>query len=324
VLVFGAPAIADPVSDAKAKVVAAQKAADEAAARYEDAQVRLAGISEEVAQLEQQIDAREAESAALRVIVDRRAVTAYKDTGTGVEFFTTGDEPLDAARREKLLDEAGARDNAAVSRLARVQEDLDRRRDDLQARRSEQQSLLDELRAETSRLEADLVAAQKAQAAAEDQARRRERADESAATPVPSTPAPAASTVGGLVCPVRGAVTFVDSWHAPRPGGRLHEGVDLMSPRGTPNVAIVSGTVTMKAGSVSGNGVHLQGDNGDLYYYLHLDSYEGGPRRVSQGDVVGYTGNTGDASGGASHTHFEIHPGGGGPVNPYPTARAVC
>jgi murein DD-endopeptidase MepM/ murein hydrolase activator NlpD len=97
-----------------------------------------------------------------------------------------------------------------------------------------------------------------------------------------------------------------------------------MAPRGTPNVAVISGTVTMKADSVSGNGVYLQGDNGDRYYYFHLDSYEGGARRVSQGEVVGYTGNTGDASGGATHTHFEIHPGGGGPVNPYPTARAIC
>ena len=97
-----------------------------------------------------------------------------------------------------------------------------------------------------------------------------------------------------------------------------------MAPRGTPNVAVVSGSVTMKSGGISGNGVHLQGDNGDLYYYFHLDAYEGGSRRVAQGEVIGYTGNTGDASGGATHTHFEVHPGGGGAVNPYPVARGIC
>ena len=142
--------------------------------------------------------------------------------------------------------------------------------------------------------------------------------------PVFDDAVPSEVTTGGLTCPVRGPVSFVDSWHAPRPGGRPHEGVDLMAPRGTPNVAAVSGSVTMKSGSVSGNGVYLQGDNGDSYYYFHLDAYEGGARRVTQGEVVGYTGNTGDASGGATHTHFEVHPGGGGPVNPYPVVRGIC
>jgi murein DD-endopeptidase MepM/ murein hydrolase activator NlpD len=327
--VFSAPAIADPVADAKAKVAAAQKVADEATARYEAAQVRLGELWVETTRLQQQIDAGEEQTAALRIAAERRAVTAYKESGSGIEFFSAAADPLDAARRQKLLDEANARDNAAVSRLARVQDDLDEQRSDLDARRSEQQSLLDQFREETGRLEADLVAAQKAQAAAEEEVRRA-KASENAARPAPPpAPAPvsapmAVASAGNLVCPVRGPVTFVDSWHAPRPGGRLHEGVDLMSPRGTPNVAVVSGTVTMKSGPVSGNGVHLRGDNGDLYYYFHLDSYEGGARSVSQGDVIGYTGNTGNASGGAAHTHFEIHPGGGGPINPYPTARAVC
>jgi len=80
----------------------------------------------------------------------------------------------------------------------------------------------------------------------------------------------------------------------------------------------------MHTGGISGLGVWLYGDDGNLYYYFHLDRYEGGDRRVQQGDVVGYTGNTGDASGGATHTHFEIHPGGGPAVNPYPTVVAIC
>jgi murein DD-endopeptidase MepM/ murein hydrolase activator NlpD len=97
-----------------------------------------------------------------------------------------------------------------------------------------------------------------------------------------------------------------------------------MSPRGTPNVAVIGGRVEMHTGGISGNGVWLYGDDGNLYYYFHLDAYEGGARQVKQGDVVGYTGNTGDASGGATHTHFEVHPGGGPAVNPYPTVVAIC
>ena len=143
--------------------------------------------------------------------------------------------------------------------------------------------------------------------------------------PVPApapAPAPPASS-GGIVCPINGPVSFVDSWGAPRHQGR-HQGVDLMSPRGTSNVAVVSGQAEMRGGGISGNGVRLRGDDGSLYYYFHLDSYAGGSRRVTQGEVVGYTGSTGDAAGGATHTHFEIHPGGGAAVNPYPAVRAAC
>jgi murein DD-endopeptidase MepM/ murein hydrolase activator NlpD len=45
---------------------------------------------------------------------------------------------------------------------------------------------------------------------------------------------------------------------------------------------------------------------------------------VKQGDVVGYTGNTGNASGGPVHTHFQVHPGGGPPINPYPFLVEMC
>jgi len=276
--ITSAPAPADPGSNP-------QKAADEAASSYEDAQVRVGELDAQIRQLEQQI-------AALKAAAQRRAVSAYKDTGSGADLFTANDEPIDAARRAKLLDEANASDNDAVTRLARMQEEL-------AARRADQQAALDKFREQAARL----AGAQKG-------------------LPRDNTPAPASA--GGLICPVHGPVSFVDSWHAPRPGGRLHEGVDLMAPRGTPNVATVSGSVTMKSGGTSGNGAYLRGDNGDSYYYFHLDSYEGGARHVDQGEVIGYTGNTGDASGGATHTHFEVHPGGGGAVNPYPVVRPIC
>jgi peptidoglycan LD-endopeptidase LytH len=292
------PARADPVTDA-------QSSADAAVARYEEAQIRVGELEREIQQLEEAIAAAEDQIAALKVAARRRAVTAYKDSGAGVELFTADDEPLDVARREKLLDEANANDNDAVARLARVQGALDAKRKELDARRAEQHAALDEFRAETARLGRDLAAAQRAAAGTAPRA------------------APTVSA-GGLICPVQGPVSFVDSWHAPRAGGRLHEGVDLMAPRGTPNVAVVSGSVTMKSGGAAGNGVYLHGDNGDLYNYFHLDSYAGGARHVGQGDVIGYTGNTGDASGGAPHTHFEVHPGGGGAVNPYPVVSGIC
>lgn len=330
-------AVADPVADAKAKVAGAQRAANEAAARYEDAQVKMAELSNEIERLRAQIAAGEDRRSKLRVAAHRRAIDVYKESGSAAPLLAIDDDPLDAIRREKLLAGANARDNDAVDALGELNDELDRQRAAIDARREEQAGALEVFRSEARRLEADLASAQRAQAAAEEEARKaaeaaqkaeqerqaRDKATQAAGSQQTATPSGRAPS-GGLICPIEGPVSFVDSWHAPRPGGRLHEGVDLMSPRGTPNVAVVSGSITQKAGGTSGNGVYLSGDNGDRYYYFHLDSYAGGPRRVTQGEVVGYVGNTGDASGGATHTHFEIHPGGGGAVNPYPAVRAVC
>ena len=126
----------------------------------------------------------------------------------------------------------------------------------------------------------------------------------------------------GLQCPVPG-MHFMNDWGFPRSGGRFHEGNDLFAPRGTPAVAVVGGTVVQTTGTIGGHQVKLLGDDGATYYYTHLDSF-GASGRVSAGQVVGYVGNSGNAAGGPTHVHFEVHPGAGAAVNPYPRLAAVC
>ena len=126
-----------------------------------------------------------------------------------------------------------------------------------------------------------------------------------------------------MVCPVQGGVSFMNDWGFPRSGGRFHEGNDLFAPRGQPAVATVSGTVVQTTGRIGGNQVKLAGDDGVSYYYTHLDGF-GAAGRVAAGDVVGYVGSTGNAAGGPTHVHFEIHPGGGAAINPYPRVAAAC
>ncbi len=138
-------------------------------------------------------------------------------------------------------------------------------------------------------------------------------------------PAPAVDTSAGWVFPVQGPNSFIDSFGAPRSGGRTHKGTDIMTARGTPCVAVVSGTIRATNPSNTGLGgitIHLTGNDGNVYYYAHLSSIADGIKKgvsVKAGQVIGYAGNTGNASGGAVHLHFEIRPGGGESINPYST-----
>ncbi len=142
-----------------------------------------------------------------------------------------------------------------------------------------------------------------------------------APAPVPASPPPS-NAGSGIVCPVAGPHAFADTWGAARSGGRSHEGVDMMAARGVPLVAVESGYAQFKTTRLGGNSVWVNGNSGTRYFYAHLSAWEGSSRNVSRGEVIGYVGATGNTS--ANHLHFEVHPGGGRAVNPYPYVRAVC
>ncbi len=109
----------------------------------------------------------------------------------------------------------------------------------------------------------------------------------------------------------------------PRDGGaRTHAGLDMMVFKGTP---VVSPTpaVVVRTGTGPSEGLYVYTANpgGETFVYMHLDKIG---EEVStgdvlkQGDLIGYVGNTGNASGGAAHLHFEIHNESGTSIDPYP------
>jgi murein DD-endopeptidase MepM/ murein hydrolase activator NlpD len=125
--------------------------------------------------------------------------------------------------------------------------------------------------------------------------------------------------------PMIGKCSFVDSWHAPRPGGRLHEGVDIIGARGLPLVAVKDGVITKMVTNqtLSGNAIRLTIADGTYFFYAHLDAFAEGitiGTQVVAGQVIGYNGSTGSTT---PHLHFEVHPRGGAAVNPYPFVKAV-
>jgi peptidoglycan LD-endopeptidase LytH len=184
----------------------------------------------------------------------------------------------------------------------------------LAARSAELTGELDELRAAKEYAEA---LARLEEARRQEEARREAEAQAAATGPLTSG--------GGIVCPVQGPVHFTDTWGAARSGGRVHKGVDMMAAYGTPTVAPVSGRVEHRGSSLGGLSWYVYGDNGHTYYGTHLSGYANqGVGRVSAGTVIGYVGTSGNAPDGSPHLHFEFHPGGGEPVNPYPLADAAC
>ncbi len=146
--------------------------------------------------------------------------------------------------------------------------------------------------------------------------------------PPPPLPPPPPVAIDGRVCPVDGPTAFSDTWGAARSGGRKHEGVDMISPRHTPLVAIESGKIKkLGNGGLGGITVWLRGDGGDEYYYAHLEGWAEGLKvgeRLEAGELLGYVGNSGNARYTVTHVHFEYHPGGGKAVNPYPLAAELC
>ena len=138
--------------------------------------------------------------------------------------------------------------------------------------------------------------------------------------------APAAPPVALQAKPIAGRCYYGDTWGAARSNGRSHLGVDILAAEGTPLQAVVTGRVTQiyvdQPGSLAGNGVKIALPNGTYFFYAHLQSIEPGIAvgvPVTAGQVIGYVGKTGNTS--TPHLHFEIHPGGGSAINPYPVVK---
>ena len=158
-----------------------------------------------------------------------------------------------------------------------------------------------------------------------------------AAMPSTEVDATAVAHLRGMLFPVGGfdSTRLDDSFDAPRDGGRKHNAIDIMAPRGTPVLAVSDGRIIKLMKSSKGGLTLYAADLEDqfVYYYAHLDHYN--PKVYSgkplmRGDTLGYVGTTGNAPANLPHLHFQVMrmgPNGdyvnGTPINPYPLLHAT-
>jgi murein DD-endopeptidase MepM/ murein hydrolase activator NlpD len=119
-----------------------------------------------------------------------------------------------------------------------------------------------------------------------------------------------APSASGFIWPVSGPVTSGYGWR----WGRMHEGIDIGAPCGTPIRAAASGTIVY-AGWMDGYGniVIIDHGGGIGTAYGHQSAIYVGGGSVSQGQTIGAVGSTGHSTG--CHLHFEVRVNGT-PVDP--------
>jgi murein DD-endopeptidase MepM/ murein hydrolase activator NlpD len=141
-----------------------------------------------------------------------------------------------------------------------------------------------------------------------------------------------------LLIPVEGLKPeqLQDTFKDARSEGRVHDAIDIIAPRGTPVLAATDGRVVKLFNSAKGGITLYQlaaADEHYVLYYAHLERYAEGLAEghvARRGETVGYVGDTGNATPGNTHLHFQIyrvadpkHFYTGENLNPYPLLRGA-
>lgn len=296
---------------ARAEAVASEVEVQEAAALVDQLTERLAALQRELAQLDvaQQLAVQELRTAQER-FQERVANAVVRGNAAELDTVLTSVDANEIQTRKVFLESVSEADSESVVAVQAAKDAIDR-------------GVLDALDSVArTRRELRDARAQLQQALLVNTEHKFQLAVFAAGSEI---------VIRGFVFPVGEPYSFIDSWGYPRMTGTEyehgHQGVDIMAPFGTPLYAVERGVITRVGTDVlGGTKLWLKGQSGTYYYYAHLSAYAEGMVEgavVDAGHVVGFVGDTGNAAGGAPHLHFQVHPGGGEPVNPYGLLRVV-
>lgn len=336
------------LSEASARLGRLQDSLNALADKYGKAEARLAEIDDAINEVENDIARSKKDMGIAQGRLAERLVNLYKDNHSStpryLEVLFAESDFTSVISRFSLLGKLADQDQelftqvgdylgksrALEATLVEKKAAQDVQMGELKTLQAEMDEKMKSSAVEYRRLKSQVAALKEAaRKAAEAAAAAKAAAKAVAAKAAKSNKSGGSVLSGSFVFPVDGPHSYANSWGARRSGGRTHKGTDIMAPKGTPAVAVVSGTIARTNPSDTGLGgisIWLRGKNGTSYYYAHLDGLASGIHggaSVSAGQTIGWVGDTGNAAGGAYHLHFEIHPGGGAAVNPYATLRAA-
>jgi murein DD-endopeptidase MepM/ murein hydrolase activator NlpD len=190
-----------------------------------------------------------------------------------------------------------ARDEIAAkeAELERTRVALEEQEAELEAARAQRQSLLSNVENHIERLEGEI---------GDLEGQIQQQLSSSASPTLPAGPIQSGS--GSMIWPVNGPVTSPFGWR----WGRMHEGVDIAVPSGTPIRTAKAGVTAIAAPTGGyGNYTCVNHGGGLSSCYAHQSSYATSVGdSVGQGEVIGYVGCTGSCFG--DHLHFEVRVNG--------------
>ena len=307
-------------------------------------QARLNSIRDRLQRTQDRLAKLRARLAESKAVLARRLVALYKDDAPDmVTVVLEADGFADLLDRAEFIGRISEQDNRIVTRVRDLTGQVTKQAKELGALEAEAQDATDQIAAKRNEIaeakgtvvhrQNELVGARDKLAGARAQIRSARgeleghlhaleskqaeieaRLRASANAPIAGSPAPIKRGSGGFIWPVNGPVVsgFGMRW------GRLHAGVDIAVPSGTPIRASASGTVAFTQPESSsggyGNYTCINHGGGISTCYAHQSSFGvSSGQHVSQGQVIGSSGCTGHCFG--PHVHFEVRVNGS-PVDP--------